>query len=279
MFIKNMVSVYIPTHNRAEMLERAVLSVCKQTYHSIEIIISDDGSSDNTAEIVNRLKQKFENIYYIRSSISEGACSARNKAIFFAKGEFITGLDDDDEFEINRIEYLVSTFKMYENLSFVSSGYKVICKDKVFNSCSREKFINLKNLLNINMVGNQVLTRTEYLRSIGGFDTRFPLMQDYDCWIRLVSKYGKGLNTGKILYIMHTEHDKPRITNKEKLDLGFKLLFLNHKEKMTKNNIKNLNLLYYYFKNNKINLNVLIKNFTFIWFLKYIKNFVKKPNK
>ena len=66
MFIKNMVSVYIPTHNRAEMLERAVLSVCKQTYHSIEIIISDDGSSDNTAEIVNRLKQKFENIYYIR---------------------------------------------------------------------------------------------------------------------------------------------------------------------------------------------------------------------
>ncbi|HAY4006682.1 TPA: glycosyltransferase family 2 protein, partial [Escherichia coli] len=99
-----LVSVYIPTHNRVDMLERAIMSVLKQSYPNIEIIVSDDGSQDNTKKIVTSYMQQYSNIKYVFSSEAKGACHARNLAIAKASGTYITGLDDDDEFTQDRIE-------------------------------------------------------------------------------------------------------------------------------------------------------------------------------
>lgn len=105
-----LISVYIPTHNRSEMLKRAVFSVIKQTYKNVEIIICDDGSSDNTEQVVIALQEKYKNIRYLKNDTPKGACAARNLGIFEAKGEYITGLDDDDEFSDNRLEELLNFF-------------------------------------------------------------------------------------------------------------------------------------------------------------------------
>jgi len=80
------------------MLRRAIQSVLKQTYTNVEIIVSDDGSTDETPKVMRDYCQKYKGIKYLRSKKSNGACHARNKAILASTGEFVTGLDDDDEF-------------------------------------------------------------------------------------------------------------------------------------------------------------------------------------
>lgn len=92
-----LISIYIPTHNRRKLLERAVKSVQQQTYLNIELIIVDDGSSDSTWDYLNDIANK--NIRIFKHEQPLGACAARNLAIKHAKGKFITGLDDDDEFQ------------------------------------------------------------------------------------------------------------------------------------------------------------------------------------
>ncbi|MFD2837427.1 glycosyltransferase family 2 protein [Azotobacter vinelandii] len=93
-----LVSVYIPTRNRLEKLERALRSVLGQTYANHEILVCDDASTDGTFERISRLARSERKIRYLRNPAPRGACSARNLGIFAARGEFITGLDDDDEF-------------------------------------------------------------------------------------------------------------------------------------------------------------------------------------
>ena len=99
---KPLITVYIPTHNRSILLKRAVDSVLRQTYENFEIIICDDGSSDNTADYLVDLASRDHRVKFIRNNEPKGACFSRNRCIELAKGEFITGLDDDDEFVENR---------------------------------------------------------------------------------------------------------------------------------------------------------------------------------
>jgi glycosyltransferase involved in cell wall biosynthesis len=87
------VSVYIPTKNRPVMLKRAIDSVLAQDYPNVEVVVSDDGSTDNTPEFMDDYCKQYNNIIYLRSETSHGACHARNKAILASTGEFITGLD------------------------------------------------------------------------------------------------------------------------------------------------------------------------------------------
>src|SRR5699024_3118133 len=104
-----LVSAIITTHNRAVLLKRAVLSVVNQTYENIEIIIIDDGSVDNTPKVVEKLQDKHE-IVYLRHEKSQGAPAARNLGIRQAKGLFVAGLDDDDEWMPKRIEKMVEAY-------------------------------------------------------------------------------------------------------------------------------------------------------------------------
>lgn len=102
-FIEPIVSVIVPTHNRAEMLKRAIKSVLAQTWKGeFELIIVSDGSNDNTEEIV----QSFEDsrIRFLKHENIRGASAARNTGLRKAKGEYIAFLDDDDEWMSNKLE-------------------------------------------------------------------------------------------------------------------------------------------------------------------------------
>jgi len=98
-----LVTVYIPTYNRLELLKRAVKSVLDQDYSNIELIVVDDGSSDGTVDYLECVSQADQRVRYFVNEVNSGACVSRNKAIWAEKGEFITGLDDDDYFLNDRI--------------------------------------------------------------------------------------------------------------------------------------------------------------------------------
>src|SRR5690606_5466911 len=203
-----LVSVYIPTFNRLEMLKRALTSVFNQTYSSIEVIVVDDGSTDGTREYLDSVRR--ENVVCIFNDVNSGPCVSRNKAIAVAKGKYVTGLDDDDEFLPNHIEMLVSCFD--ERFSLVtSSQIEVTSKGNVLRVADAGVHC-LESLMHYNKLTNQALTLTERLRCISGFDERLPAMQDYDVWVRLVEAFGPALKVRDATYVWHTGHEEERIS-------------------------------------------------------------------
>jgi glycosyltransferase involved in cell wall biosynthesis len=99
----NLVSVVIPTFNRAETLHRAINSVTNQTYENLEIIIIDDGSTDETARIVAECKDCENRLNYVRLQSNNGAQAARIAGIKLARGRYVAFLDSDDELVQNSI--------------------------------------------------------------------------------------------------------------------------------------------------------------------------------
>ena len=95
------ISVIIPTYNRGNMIERAVRSVLNQTYNNIEVIVVDDGSTDNTEEVIKDIKDT--SVIYIKEA-NAGACVARNKGIDVSSGDYIAFLDSDDEWFPEKLE-------------------------------------------------------------------------------------------------------------------------------------------------------------------------------
>jgi len=108
---KTLVSAIIPTHNRADLLERAIESVLDQTWENLELVIVDDASDDKTPQFLKSLSDQHKNLKVIRNQESKGAAASRNIAIQNAKGDFIAGLDDDDFWRPNRIELLMEEFQ------------------------------------------------------------------------------------------------------------------------------------------------------------------------
>lgn len=230
-----LVTVYIPTHNRRKLLERAVSSVHKQTYLNIELIIIDDGSSDTTWEYLNEITD--DKIKVFRHEQPLGACSARNLAIKHAKGKYITGLDDDDEFQPTRIKNLVKNYD--EKYAFICTGFLWDYGKKSRAVDSSKKIITLDDQLNYNYATNQVLVETKRLRGIGGFDESFVACQDYDTWTRLIKKYGCAKRISGASYIIHRGDNVTRITEPTNWLNGHKQFMDKHSSVMTKKNMIN----------------------------------------
>ncbi len=222
-----LISIYLPTRDRVEKLERALKSVLAQTYQNYEILICDDGSTDETSERVAKLVRDSERIRYLRNPTPRGACAARNLGIFAARGEFITGLDDDDEFTPDRLEQLLHSWD--EKYAFVCSNFwmKRLNQEAAPYYSSTESIFTLRQLLLRNLASNQVLTKTSRLQSIGGFREGIRRLQDWDTWLRLCSGYGGEFQRArKALYIMHHDHHEgaPQVSRSITLDLAIEEL-------------------------------------------------------
>lgn len=255
-------SVWIPTYNRLELLKRAVNSVLMQTYPNIEIFIVDNGSTDGTGEYLRELASHNEIVVYHCFAQNEGACKARNYAIEHASGIFATGLDDDDEFMPTRIEELISAFD--EQYAFVCSSY-IWDYGKVQKALlDKELVIDLNKQLNFNQASNQVLTYRQRLLDAGMFDTSIVSSQDWELWTRLIIKYGPAKRIKKPSYIVHTAHDKPRITDSlNNRKVGFEQFHDRYGHLMTKKNKKCYDFLVFYNDGNKVTFSTVTKFFTF----------------
>ncbi|MEY0586532.1 glycosyltransferase [Providencia huaxiensis] len=209
-----LVSVIISTYNRPQLLERAINSVINQDYNNIEVIISDDCSSYDIDSLIEKIKKisKFP-IYLIRNSSNKGACYTRNKGIHFSNGSFIAGLDDDDEFTSNRISLLMNNYD--PKYSLVTSNTLVVSKNRTFAlfSSRKNKVINIYDMLWENVIGTQCLVEKARIIALEGFDVNLSSAQDADMWLRLVEGYGPALRVKESTYLLHTEHDNPRISS------------------------------------------------------------------
>ena len=103
-----LISIYMPTWNRQQLAIRAIKSVLRQDYDNWELIIVDDCSSsyEQLQKFVEDLNDP--RVVYTHNAINSGACAVRNQAIMQAKGQYLTGIDDDDEWTPNRLSIFLS---------------------------------------------------------------------------------------------------------------------------------------------------------------------------
>jgi len=224
-----LISAIVTTHNRAVLLQRALQSVVTQSYENLELIVVDDGSEDETPQVVQQFETKIK-LIYLRNETPMGACAARNKGISAANGEYIAGLDDDDEWHPERISLL---FKNYSpEYSFITSDVKII-RGSTAHIWKKKKVIELKDLLYSNQVGNQVLAEKRRIQEVGGFDNRLTAAQDYDLWVRLCKRFGPIRNVQKPLQTVYEDPDRTRIsTSKSEKIKGYLAVYHKHKDSM-----------------------------------------------
>ena len=229
-----LVSVIIPTRNRADSVLNAVHSVFRQTYPALEIIVVDDASNDSTPNALEKISGPFP-IKIVRNNTPQGAAASRNRAVEHAKGTFIAGLDDDDLWEPERLKLLLEHFSA--ECSAVTSFDRMIygAKSRVWK---KKRKITFDDLLYYNMAGNQVLTKKEYIKEAGGYDERLTAAQDYDLWIRLAERFGPVITVPRVLQSVNMDEGRKRITTSVKKAGGYRACFEKHKHKMNPQQIR-----------------------------------------
>jgi glycosyltransferase involved in cell wall biosynthesis len=214
-----LVSVFMPTRNRAALLAAGAASVLSQTYRDIELLIVDDGSTDETPSVLADLATRDDRVRHFRNDVPHGAPHARNIAIAAATGHWITGIDDDDSFHPERVAALVEYWRVLEQ-----AGQAFSCRftQDIYDNGTSRTFSRKSgsptwsDLFEYNVVGNQAFTLTERLRGVGMFDPDMPAWQDLDLFIRLLKQYGPARLLDLPLYTVNLDERPDRISRQKK---------------------------------------------------------------
>lgn len=201
-----LVSIVIPTHNRAGKLEKAINSIWSQTYTNYEVIVSDDGSTDNTSEVVFLLSMT-KPINYISSKVNRGAQFARNQGIKAAKGEWIAFLDSDDE-------WLPESLKLRMDLALKGSYTVVYSNAYIIHEDNTQQLYQFKDVSKDSYRGvlsgegpmfQSLLVKKEAIEKIGYLDESAIAYQEWNTSIRLAKYFKFGfINVPTFIYDYRT---------------------------------------------------------------------------
>jgi glycosyltransferase involved in cell wall biosynthesis len=213
------ISVYIPTHNRVDLLAVAVRSVLAQEFADFELIVVDDASTDGTAVFLESAAASDPRIRFIRNDTPCGAPTSRNRAIMEATGNFTTGLDDDDAFEPQRLGALHECWSSYARhnipVSCVYTQDTLLSGGKVLFVTKKRGTVEFVDLVETNHIGNQVFAPTTVFREAGLFDEKLPAWQDLELFMRIVKRFGPARLLDMPLYRFDTTPSRDRISTKQ----------------------------------------------------------------
>ena len=179
-----LVSVIIPTFNRAWCLMEAVDSVLSQTYPNYELIVVDDGSTDNTGDLLSHC----QGISVIQQT-NQGVSSARNRGIASSKGELIAFLDSDDLWQPEKLAAQVAFFGQHQDAMICQTEEVWIRNGRRILPKSRHKKISglfFERSLELCLVSpSAVMMKRQLFDDVGLFDVKLPACEDYDLWLRV----------------------------------------------------------------------------------------------
>ncbi len=185
------VSVVIPAYNAERFVAKAIDSVLNQTYRDYEIIVVDDGSTDNTLEV---LKSYGDKVRYVRQS-NKGASAARNTGIRHANGKYIAFLDADDVWFSQKLEKQVKVLDerpefglVYSNVEFPSRQNGVVQTQFDLKRPYSGKILSKLIVMNA-IPTSTVVARKECFEKVGLFDESLVASEDHDMWIRIATRY------------------------------------------------------------------------------------------
>ncbi|MHB0912203.1 MAG: glycosyltransferase family 2 protein [Armatimonadota bacterium] len=192
-----LISVIIPVYNVASYVEQTLRSVLDQTYPKLEIIVVDDGSSDDTGKIVDRYLTD-PRIKYIQQE-NAGPAAARNRGVCQSGGDLIAFLDGDDLWLPEKLERQVKLFLRDPCLQISATNYSIISEDGSntgrlqYSECPKDLIADPKSTLLCRGAISTctVMMRRESFDSAGGFDESLRWAEDYDMWLKVVQNGGR----------------------------------------------------------------------------------------
>lgn len=186
------VSVIIPAYNCAKTIERAIDSVINQTIQVFEIIIINDGSTDNTQLIVNNYINQH-NGYNIKliNKINEGVSKARNLGIKLSEGDYIAFLDSDDYWDLNKVKKQLQTFESNPNIDLLGTARNnELFQSKFIVKLNKLSKISSKTLLYKNFFSTpSIMMKKSVVDEVGYFDENQRYAEEGDYWIRICNKH------------------------------------------------------------------------------------------
>ena len=230
-------SIVIPTYNRAHLIEHTLKSVLKQSCDDFEVIIIDDGSSDNTEEVIQPYLSDKVRYYRIQNS-ERGA--ARNRGTEYANGDYINWFDSDDEMLSHHVASVKELCLRHNNPEVVNLMYEI--KDAISGKITpvhasystgkkqRKNFLIEGNYLACNPV---IVRRDIALENPFIEDRSLSASEDYELWLRLLAKYPFHQSTEITSFlIQHDGRSVNTMTNPDKLETRF-LTFLKYIDENT----------------------------------------------
>lgn len=178
-----LVSVILPVYNRKSILERTLNSLIKQTFKDYELIIVDDGSTDEIEEIIFPYLKKYENFKYIRHSNRDVSLS-RNTGILIAQGTYITFIDSDDEYRTAHLEKMVTFMQGNPDVDFIHSFPDIVGNEEDMWLPNADDTTSLIHVNDCVYLGT-FFAKKEVFIQLGGF--KDVLFEDSDLYKRLVS--------------------------------------------------------------------------------------------
>ncbi len=236
---KPVFSVILPTYNRCYVLWRAILSVLNQTYPFFELLIIDDGSTDQTKELVKQFTDP--RIFYYKLKKNQGASHARNVGLKKARGKYIAYLDSDNEWHKDFLECMEKSFRTYPKkvMFFCKKNYRLIIKEDGKSKKVRDEFYGHKKYFDLKRLWqrkiiidtNTLVHKKEIVKKIGDWDEKLDFWEDYELTLRISRKFPKGilyLNRALVNYEQELDFSNPEAEIK-KWEKAEKYIFTKHK--------------------------------------------------
>jgi glycosyltransferase involved in cell wall biosynthesis len=185
--VSSLISVIIPTYEHAESISACLDSVFAQTYSPIEVIVVDDGSTDNTQEVLKKYEGKIVSV----KQENQGSNPARNRGLQEAQGEFVIFVDADVIMEKEMLEKMTKTLAEHPEASYAYSGFSFGWKTFWGTTFNAEK------LKQMNFIHTTSLARRA---DFPGFDNAIKRLQDWDVWLTMLEHGKKGILVPGVLF-------------------------------------------------------------------------------
>ena len=209
------ISVIMGVYNckNYELLKRSVYSILNQTENDFEFIICNDGSKNNTLELLNSIAAIDSRIKILSYSKNCGLNHALNKCLSISKGTYIARQDDDDESKPDRLQKEVAFLEQHPEYSFVGSNADVFDDNGIWGKYHVEEKPTKKSFYWTNPFAHPtVVFRKDALKSVNGYreskETR--RCEDYDLFMRLYAKNLLGYNIQESLYLYRIENNSKK---------------------------------------------------------------------
>ena len=212
-----LISVIVATHNRRDLLPRALDSILNQSLQDFEIIIVDDCSTDGTDKVIKKYCDKYQNIRTFRMDKPSGhEAKPKNFGMLQAKGAYIAMLDDDDWYKKDCLKILYK-YQKHTNADVVYGDYVVIKKGgKKEIGWSIDFDPVLLGKFNY-IAGTVALVKKEALLAVGGFNENVPKFKDWNLWLRINKAGFKFLHVPIPVFFLDMTDDRPSISSKYKV--------------------------------------------------------------
>lgn len=193
-----MISVVIPLYNKEKHIADTIRSVLAQSFQDFEVVVVDDGSTDNSAAVVEGLLSEDNRLRLIKQA-NGGVCSARNNGIDVARGEFVAFLDADDQWDVDFLKEIVKMQNDFPHAAMWGINFAELYGGKLLRELPTglpkgyrgyvENYFDIPGRISDLYCSSSVVVRRNVFDVVGMFDTRLKYSEDIDMWYRIIVNY------------------------------------------------------------------------------------------